>query len=229
MAVFAYLVIWRRPLLLRTGIGFGIPLLAMLVYFRIEYGQFLPYYYQTGRLRSWPRLQWLYGVLLSPGRGLWIYNPFLGVVLVGMALSLHRLVRQPLFWLALCWFGIHLFSVVRWGYWWAGWSFGSRILVDTLPALLLLTLLTWTEVRATLSPLARRLALALFLGLAPQIGLGFSTQRRASIIPGHGPGTPGIGRIKTQPIRTRPTCSIGATRSSLPALRRSIGATSSTG
>lgn len=166
VAVFAYLAIWRRSLLLRTGIGFGVPLLAMLVYFRSEYGQFLPYYYQTGRLHSWPRLQRLYGLLLSPGRGLLIYNSFLALVLVGMAFSIRRLVRQPLFWLAMGWFGIHLFSVLRWSYWWAGWSFGSRILVDTMPALLLLTLLTWTELRTTLSPLARRLASAMFIVLA---------------------------------------------------------------
>jgi hypothetical protein len=166
VAALAYFAIWRRPLLVRAGLGFGIPLLMLLVFFRVEYGQFLPYYYQTGRLRFWPTPQRIYGLLLSPGRGLLIYNAFLLLILLGMAVSVRRLMRQPLFWLAIGWLALHLFSVLRWGYWWAGWSFGSRILVDTMPALLLLTLLVWVEMPTMLSRSMRRLALAAFIALA---------------------------------------------------------------
>lgn len=165
VAVFAYLLIWRRSLLLRAALGFAAPLALLLALFWIEYGQLLPYYYQTARLRSWTTPQRLYGLFLSPGRGLFIYNPFLILLLPGLILSLRRLFGQPLFWLSVGWVALYAGAVSFWAYWWAGWSFGSRMLVDVLPALLLLTLLVWQEVQATASPALRRLAVGALVAL----------------------------------------------------------------
>lgn len=166
VAVFGYLVIWRRSLLLRAALGFLLPLGLLLTFFWIEYGQVLPYYYQTGRLRSWPTPQRLYGLFLSPGRGLLIYNPFLILLLPGLIFSIRRLIGKPLFWLSIGWLALYGGAVSLWAYWWGGWSFGSRMLVDALPALLLLTLLIWQDMQTAASPRLRSLASVTFAVLA---------------------------------------------------------------
>ena len=174
VVTFAYLLIWRRSLFLKTVLSFTLPLSLLLIFFWSEYRQLLPYYYQPQRLHYGLALDGLYGILLSPGRGLLIYSPFLILVLVGVAANLRRLVRQPLFWLASLWLALFLVAVSRWGSWWGGWGFGSRLLTDVLPALLLLTLLTWTEMKDAISSPARHLVIGTFVALAA-IAVFFNT------------------------------------------------------
>lgn len=129
---------WRLlATLLLCGAGFVAFSLAV-------YGSPVPPYYMPQRLDGaatfWTAL---FGNLFSPARGLLVFSPFLVLLFVGMVLTRRTLVHQPLFWLALGWFALHWVAVSRFPHWWGGYSFGSRLMADILPALLLLALLVW--------------------------------------------------------------------------------------
>lgn len=77
----------------------------------------------------------LYGLLLSPGKGVFWYNPLLLASLVGLALMLTRR-RGPAVYilgLSLVWIAFH--SPYR--FWEGGWSWGPRLLLPIVPFLIL--------------------------------------------------------------------------------------------
>lgn len=121
----------------------------------------LPPYYLA---RSWPvnaqPLVGLLGILASPGRGLFAFSPFLLAGLLGW--GSRRLRHDPLFLLASAWAALHVAVVARHGDWWGGWSYGPRLLSDSLPAWFLLVVLSaaWLAQRLR-TPLPRRAAAAL--------------------------------------------------------------------
>lgn len=96
------------------------------------------------------------GVLWSPGRGLFIYHPWLLLALVGVAVSAWRARRSGESRLAACPFmpafppgflvfcavfiAIHLAVVSSWRMWWGGHSHGPRLLIEVVPLLALLAL-----------------------------------------------------------------------------------------
>lgn len=120
----------------------GTVLLAWLVLFagfsQLEYGQWLPDYYLPKRLEDGDFATALQGNLISPARGLLVYSPFL---LVSLAGSLGRLGQGRdalgLGLLTLAWPLAHLVSISHFPHWWAGWSYGARLMVDALPGLFL--------------------------------------------------------------------------------------------
>jgi len=98
------------------------------------------------------------GQLLSPSRGLLIFSPFLLFSFWGIwriARDRTLLWLRPLVASAL---GVMLVTFA-WFDWWGGWSYGPRLLVDTMPVMVvcLLPVMTWI--------LQRRSRLRLFLGL----------------------------------------------------------------
>jgi hypothetical protein len=76
---------------------------------------------------------------------LFIFQPFLVLILLGAILTIKKLWRNPLFWLAASWIVLDLLLVSRWPMWWGGGSFGSRLLVESFPAWVILTGLVWSE------------------------------------------------------------------------------------
>jgi hypothetical protein len=148
LVVLAYLSFRHRAILLRVAIT----LLTLFVLFAawswLEYGQMLPFYYtQTNRLGLTSAF-WLglYGNLLSPSRGILVFSPFFILVAVGVMLYLPHLRTQALFWLCVCWFGLHIVVISGWDMWWGGYSYGPRLLADVVPALVLITALLWRAV-----------------------------------------------------------------------------------
>jgi hypothetical protein len=71
--------------------------------------------------------------LVSPSRGLLIYAPAVVLALAAALLWPRRVLRVPLAALALAWVALHLVLVSRFPYWWGGYGYGSRLLVDALP------------------------------------------------------------------------------------------------
>lgn len=114
----------------------GLLLLGFMGWSLQEFAQILPDYYLPKRLEGGDFATALYGNLLSPARGLWVYSPFL---LVSLLLTLLLVPRKKnlakLSLISLAWPLVHLFSVSQFPHWWAGWSFGARLLVDALPGL----------------------------------------------------------------------------------------------
>lgn len=133
-------------------------------------GTLLPIYYSP--LKAWPNTPLglgLPGTLFSPGRGLFVFCPFLLPIVLGALAAGRRLWREPLAWLAGTWIAsqVLLTSVKSW--WWGGNSYGPRLLLETVPAWALLACLVW---RAESRPGARRWLAASFLLLGlPSIAI----------------------------------------------------------
>jgi len=101
---------------------------------RLTYGTWLPDYYIGARLAASDRFGTaLMAHLVSPSRGLLIFAPAAALALVGALLSPRRVLQVPLAALGLVWLCLHLVIVSRFPYWWGGYGFGSRLLVDVLP------------------------------------------------------------------------------------------------
>jgi hypothetical protein len=97
------------------------------------------------RMWHWPSTDVVAATLISPGRGLLVYQPWLLVALVGALLwrSLPRVPqRGPAGWRLFCLavFLLHLLMVSCFRIWWGGHCWGTRYLAEVMPLLALLCL-----------------------------------------------------------------------------------------
>jgi len=110
--------------------------------------------------------QGLYGVVASPGRGLFVYSPFLVPVAAALAVYFRALLRDRLARAVALWIVLHVAGVAMKETWWGGQSYGPRLLTEIMPGFLVLAAWAWRRLAA--AP-ARRSAWAvsyLLLGLA---------------------------------------------------------------
>ena len=84
-----------------------------------------------------PLLLGLYGLLFSPGKGLFVYVPFLAALAFSAPLFFRRARREATLCILLFAFYVLLFSV--WYYWWGGTNWGPRFLVPAIPFLVLMS------------------------------------------------------------------------------------------
>jgi hypothetical protein len=132
-------------------------LLGAFVSFSInEFGQFLPDYYLPTRIAGPLLYEAVYGHLLSPARGLFVYSPFVLVAWICVKYSKKDWqLKSSWLLIGLGWPLAHLFAVSRFPEWWAGHSFGPRFMTDIIPGIFLLTLYAWpTEIKLGGSVLA---------------------------------------------------------------------------
>ena len=110
---------------------------------RFFFGHLLPPTYQESMagIEFWhgltPRIS---GLLLSPSRGLFIFVP---VILFPLYLTVRYwlvLPRRRLALLALVVIALHVIVTGSWGVWWGGWSYGPRLLMETIPWFVLLSI-----------------------------------------------------------------------------------------
>lgn len=75
----------------------------------------------------------LYGLLLSPGRSIFVYSPILAFALLGIK----PMVKKDffLFFLILVLILAHTITIALWHSWDGGWSWGSRLLTPIVPIL----------------------------------------------------------------------------------------------
>ena len=102
-----------------------------------------PFGPSTGQLEaSWwsAPLSGLTGLLVSPSRGLLVYQPWVVLVLPGLwkARRANRLPGWKMFCVAAI--TLHLALVANWRIWWGGHCWGSRLLTEIVPLLMLLAL-----------------------------------------------------------------------------------------
>lgn len=81
-------------------------------------------------------LRGVYGLLFSPGKGLFVFAPFFAALPFGVWQFYTQRRRELLFIAVLFAFYVLLFAA--WYYWWGGTNWGARFLVPTLPFLVLL-------------------------------------------------------------------------------------------
>jgi hypothetical protein len=127
---------WRY---VAAGAFWTIPVCVMMRYFT---GGFFSALYSPGML-DFPHQFWwrLYGVLLSPARGLLVFSP---VALVPLYLTIRYwrvLPERRLAILALIIIGMHLVMLSCWRMWWGGGSYGPRLLLEAVPWFVLLAIL----------------------------------------------------------------------------------------
>ncbi len=110
--------------------------LSIAWYDGVRYGSPLATGYRADELFNNPILLGLYGLLFSPGKGLFLYVPFLAA-LPWSIVVLWRRARDELF-LTCAIFALYLVTFSTWYYWWGGTNWGPRFLVPTIPFLVLL-------------------------------------------------------------------------------------------
>lgn len=164
---------FNRKAAVCAGSLIGLLLMALAGFSLHEYSQILPDYYLPQRLGHYeinnfpeglniPRdgYFWtaVFGNLFSPARGLFILSPF---ILFSWSLASENTERLKVnrWWMlvAIGWPVAHLIVISTYPLWWAGWSFGARLMTDVLPGLFLIPLCCRPPQRT-----ARRIGLILF-------------------------------------------------------------------
>jgi hypothetical protein len=85
----------------------------------------------------------LAGLLASPSRGLLVYSPIFLFVALAIRPAWRSRRQQPLFLALLAGALAILLVTSKWTIWWGGHSYGYRLLIEMLPALILLLALAW--------------------------------------------------------------------------------------
>lgn len=168
ITVLAYVLVEDRWLLARTAGAAGGLLFAFMIASWLEYSQWLPDYYSAAKLslHKTPPAYLLYGLFLSPSRGLLVFSPFLIVVLAALVWRLRDLRRERLVILSLAWIGLHVLVISRSTRWWGGHGYGPRLLTDLLPAFILLSALTARAVLQHPRHMLRQMTVASYVSLA---------------------------------------------------------------
>jgi len=123
--------------------SFALCMLVFIAFSWQEFGQLLPDYYMPQRLESNTFATALYGNMLSPARGFLIYTPILIALLLRPSATIEAARRHAGLWLAmLFWIIVHWISISRFQHWWAGYSYGPRLMVDIMPGLFVLIVTT---------------------------------------------------------------------------------------
>ena len=101
----------------------------------VRYGSPFATGYRADETFDNPIVLGLYGLLFSPGKGLFAYVPFLAALPFSSIIFFQRARREAI--LILATFAFYLVTFSLWYYWWGGTNWGPRFLVPTLPFLVL--------------------------------------------------------------------------------------------
>jgi hypothetical protein len=145
---------WIGPIVL-----FGFPVLVALAvtgwYNWLRFGNPLTTGYLPQERFATPFLEGVYGLTLSPGKGIFWYNPILFVALAAVPALFRRHRAEALLVAAIVLSNLAFYA--PWYLWWAGHAWGPRFLVTILP-------LAALSLAPALEAASRRRALALAFG-----------------------------------------------------------------
>lgn len=128
-----------------AAVAGAVGVLPWAVFYSVVYGTpFGPQHVQmnAGEWR-WNLLDPLLGVLVSPSRGLLVYQPWVVLSVIGLAVRW----RDSWAWVLAVAAAGHTLLVASWNCWWGGACWGSRLLAEVQPLLLLLALPALTRLR----------------------------------------------------------------------------------
>ena len=131
----------RRKAMLGFGAGAAAVLSLFVVVNLTTYGSPLPPYYAAQRLGNTPHLlEALAGNLISPGRGLLLFSPVLGLAVVGVILKLRTRTLDGIDFVLAGSVVAHWLAISSFPRWWGGDAFGPRFFADMVPFLVVLSL-----------------------------------------------------------------------------------------
>lgn len=141
--VLLYLFCYRKHAAVKAVAWLAAMLVGFSLWSRYQFGGWLPDYYLPKRLDNPEFTTALWQNLFGPARGLFVYSPFLAPVIV-LAAVLWRSDRDyaRALIIGIGWPLLHLFAVSGFPHWWAGWSYGPRLMMDCLPGLFALLFLS---------------------------------------------------------------------------------------
>lgn len=125
---------------------------GFLWFSQVTCGQLLPWYFSPSRVSSGPFREALTGNLVSPARGILVYTP---VVIVIAWQAVRHAWRSRLRWLSLVGAGCiiaHTLVVSRFPHWWAGHSYGPRLMTDLVPWWFLIAVAAWDGCQSRVAP-----------------------------------------------------------------------------
>lgn len=154
----------RKSISIKTALLAGLFLCLFAVFSLCEYNQVLPDYYMPKRLNSsdtfWTAL---YGNIFSPSRGLFIFSPFLLLIILNIDLFFSVLKRNKTLLIFLGWITLHLTAISKFPHWWAGFSFGPRLMTDILIPLYVLFIILFRELYENKSMLRHRINITILI------------------------------------------------------------------
>lgn len=141
-----YLFFYRKADALKGGAWLGALLVCFSLWSEHEFHQSLPDYYLPKRLEGGEFWTALFQNTLGPSRGLFVFSPFLAVA-IPLAATQWRQRRRyaPALLVGLAWPLLHLLAISRFPHWWAGFSYGPRLMTDCLPGLFVLLFFSLRE------------------------------------------------------------------------------------
>src|SRR5690606_10451774 len=129
--VLFFVFTYSRLSAIKAGLLFVTLQGAFVLFSFYEFGQMLPDYYLPKRLSGGYFYEALYGNLFSPGRGLLVYSPFIVFAWLCFRYSGKLWGLNRSWWLiGLAWPILHWVFISRFPHWWAGWSYGARLMTD---------------------------------------------------------------------------------------------------
>lgn len=138
LCVLLSIFFYDKKVFLKISVLFLLFMGGFVLFSFYEFGQMLPDYYLPKRLSGGDFWTALYGNLFSPARGIFVYSPFIPILFLCYRDSTkEQIPRQAWYLLALAWPFLHLLTISRFPHWWAGYSFGSRLMMDALPGIFL--------------------------------------------------------------------------------------------
>lgn len=133
-AALALFVLYRhRRRLPAFGALAMLPILALLVYNYFVFGYPFELSYGAAVTSGWTETWWrgFAGLLVSPAKGLFVFSPFLLLAFIGSVRSFWQPGSLHFHLVLAVWCFVLVMSF--WWGWYGGWSYGNRMLTDSLP------------------------------------------------------------------------------------------------
>ena len=136
-----YLIAFHRRDFMLYAVTGGAWILAFVAFSLSTFGDWLPGYYLASRLQFTNFGSAITGTLVSASRGLFVFVPVFAFVLYRVARYWQHLPFRPLAVTALAAIAAQWLVVAGYANWWGGWSYGPRLMTETVPWFALLAIL----------------------------------------------------------------------------------------
>jgi hypothetical protein len=106
---------------------------GFVLYSYYHFNSFLPPYYQSGRLSNIYLLDALAGNLISPARGFIVYTPFIFFIVWNLIAHRNSIESKFIVFVAFLAIFSQYTIISFFPHWWAGHSYGPRLMTDIIP------------------------------------------------------------------------------------------------